>query len=111
MRCRMKLSVVGLVTVVGCTAFDKVMTDMQIGCAAEELAESVIPTGTPIATVATDVATACDLADKLIPDLENAIAAYENGQVANGAAPAVTAQYRPAPWAVAKIAAKRAAKK
>lgn len=97
--------------IAACTLFDKVMTDIQIGCESEALAASVIPTGTPVAIVANDLAAACDVADALIPTLENIVATYENKQVADGTAPAAGKQYAPAPWALPKIAARRAAKK
>ena len=109
MRCEMKMSAVVLIgAVVGCAAFDKVMTDIQIGCAAEELAASVIPTGTPVATIAQDVADACGIASTLIPSLENVVATYENKQAADGTAPVANQQYRAAKWAEPILAAKRA---
>lgn len=89
----------------GCTPAQQAqaLTDIDEGCVASELAGSVIPAGTPEATVAADVEVACGLADTALPDLVKIIDSFEST-----AAPAVGATYKPAPWAVPKIAARRA---
>lgn len=53
-----------------------IFTDEQVACEAEELASSVIPAGTPAATVASDVAAGCNIAAALLPDVEAVVVAY-----------------------------------
>jgi hypothetical protein len=83
---------------------DAVFNDIQAGCMVAELAQSVIPAGTPVAIVATDVQIGCDLADALIPDIEKVIGAFEATQ--GDAGPPAGAVYKPAPFALVKIRAK-----
>ena len=92
-----------------------VLNDVETACVAAMLAESIIPAGTLPSAVAPDVALACDLAEAAIPDVERIIATFMtivNASQSVDAGVAARARgllYRPAAWAVPKIAARRAA--
>jgi hypothetical protein len=76
-----------------------VLTDVQIACESEVLATSVIPAGTPVATVAADIAAGCGIATSLIPDLEQVVTAFM-ASTTRAPAPA-GAVYTPSPRVIA----------
>lgn len=99
-------TVVGVLLILvfsGCAGLKAVFTDIQVACQAEVLATSVIPPGTPVATVAGDIELACDIAVSLDAKVQNVVAAYEASQADAG----VTGAYKASPLVVAKKAAKK----
>lgn len=89
----------------------KILNAVNLGCCYAEMGASVIPPGTPVEVVALDVQLACGLVDAAIPELEKIITSFESKQAALDAGSPAGATYKPAPWAVPILAAKRAAKK
>jgi hypothetical protein len=86
-----------LLLAAGCATAQAIFTDAQVACEGLALAQSVIPTGTPVATVAADLELACDIAVSLDKDVQAVVAAYEAGQASSGTAPAASASYTPGP--------------
>jgi len=70
---------------------------LDAACIANQLAGSIIPTGTPATTVVADIQLVCGA----LPQLEAVVTAFEASQAASGTAPPAGAVYR---------AARRAAK-
>jgi hypothetical protein len=75
-----------------------VFTDAQVGCETLVLATSVIPAGTLVSVVASDIQVACNIVVGLIPDIEAIVQSFESGQAAAGVAP--SGQYVPSPLVV-----------
>jgi hypothetical protein len=88
---------VGASTGATCTPAESrsVFTVIQTVCQAEILATSVIPTGTPVATVAADIEQACNMIDAQLSAIEQVVTQWETDQAASGNAP--MGQYVPSP--------------
>jgi hypothetical protein len=80
---------VGASTGATCTPAESrtVFTIIQTVCQAEILATSVIPTGTPVATVAADIEQGCNMVDAQLPAIEQVVTQWETDQAAAGTAP------------------------
>ena len=97
-RARKFLAVVALCPaayLASCALFRTVLSDTQIACQTEVLASSIIPPGTPLQPVVSDVTMACGIADALIPDVQAIVAAYIAAQAEAGVSTA--AAYVPSP--------------
>jgi hypothetical protein len=82
-----------------CATAQKVFSDIQTGCIAEALATSVIPPGTPVAMVATDVELVCDLVLDIDKDVQAAVTEYEAEEAEAGVS---ATTYIPSPMATRK---------
>ena len=69
-------------------------TDAQVACEALVLASSVIPSGTPVSQVASDVSTACNISSALLPDVETIVTSFMGSTTR---APAMGTVYVPSP--------------
>ena len=69
-------------------------TDAEVACEALVLASSVIPSGTPVSQVASDVSTACNISSALLPDVETIVTSFMGSTTR---APAMGTMYVPSP--------------
>lgn len=100
----MRAVIAGCLFLAACTLAQTsaVFTDIEVACEAEALATSVIPTGTPAATVAADIEVACNLVDSQLPDIIKVVTAFEAQQASVGSAPPAGVLYTPSPMVKGK---------
>jgi hypothetical protein len=82
------------------------LSDSQEACKAEELAASLIPSGTTPGLVAGDLSLACGIDLAYAPKLEADVLAFENAQLDAGTSPEAGAVYRPGPKLLAAMRAR-----
>jgi hypothetical protein len=80
-----------------------VLTDSQEACKAEELAASLVPTGTAPGLVAGDLSLACGIDLAYAPKLERDVLAFENAQLDAGTSPEAGVLYKPGPKLIAAM--------